>query len=131
MGKWSWAKLKELLIPINNAIEGILILCMSSCKGFSACRMAMQIEDKKYPFFGMVGHNGLPSWPETAIAYATFYHQFNMGKTVKEAVNAMKSSSCNDGFMLITAEQARNLFVTEFSKIDLKDFKKLVNKQNY
>jgi len=34
----TWAKLKDLLIPINESFRGELLLCMSSCEGYSACR---------------------------------------------------------------------------------------------
>ena len=37
----SWRNLREMLKPINAALDGNLLLCMSACHGAAACRMAM------------------------------------------------------------------------------------------
>lgn len=108
--------LKEWLIPINKIFDGNLILCMSSCKGMAACRMAMRIDNNKYPFYGMIGHNGTPTWSDTAIAYATFYHHISKGEKIGQVVKAMRKASGDNEFYTITAQQAKNLFVGEFEK---------------
>lgn len=53
----TWNDLKEWLITINNVLDVYLILCMSSCKGMAACGIVMRIDNNKYPFYGMTGHN--------------------------------------------------------------------------
>lgn len=98
----SWEEIKRLLIPINNALDGALLLCMSSCEGFSAYSMAMAPTDNKYPFFALIGNVGEPTWADTAIAYACFYHLIAKGEKILNAVNAMKIASGNQEFKSIT-----------------------------
>ena len=70
----SWNELRDLLLPINEALSGGLLLCMSSCEGFAACKMAMN-ETRNQPFLGVIGNYGKPTWSDTAIAYASFYQR--------------------------------------------------------
>jgi hypothetical protein len=77
----NWNDLRDLLLPINKALKGALILCMSSCSGFLACTMAMHPEGENHVFFEVVGNTGSPTWSETAVAYAAFYHLLAKGKT--------------------------------------------------
>ena len=114
----TWDELRELLVPINNALENALLLCMSSCEGFSACKMAMRYEER-HPFFGMVSHSGKPTWADTAIAYATFYHLVAKGTAITDAVKAMKIAAGDYGFTSITADQARNFFIDNANKVNL------------
>jgi len=106
----SWDSLKEALLPINKALNNNLLLCMSSCEGFSACRMAMA-EDDISPFFGVVGNSGKPTWSDTAIAYATFYHLIVKGCYLRDAVKAMCESSNDDKFQLITSVEAKKVYL--------------------
>lgn len=65
-----WTELRELLVPINESLGGALLLCMSACKGYSACQMAMQHQDDaKHPYFAMIGNFGQPTWSDTAVSY--------------------------------------------------------------
>ncbi|MFC1675091.1 hypothetical protein ACFL1K_04330 [Candidatus Omnitrophota bacterium] len=102
----SWEKLKELLIPVNKALRGALVICMSSCEGFRGCRMAMT-EGGDFPFFGLIGPKGTPVWSDTAVAFVTFYHLFFKGKSVVEAVKAMRIASGENHFQEILAADAR------------------------
>jgi hypothetical protein len=102
-----WSKLKEELVPINKALGGILILCMSSCEGLAACQMAMSLEDKDPPFLVMVGSSSQPTWSETAVAYLAFYHHLQKGSSAPVAVTAMRAASGNNNFFVNTAEEAR------------------------
>lgn len=106
----TWAELRDLLVPINTVLNGGLVLCMSSCSGYNACRMAMQA-DAESPFFGMVGHTGTPPWSDAAVAFVTFYHRFFKGSPVPDAVKAMAIAAGDNGFREILGTQARQIWV--------------------
>jgi hypothetical protein len=75
----SWAELKDHLRLVNHALGGSLVVCMSSCEGYSGIRMAMHLEEDDLPYFALVGCGAQPTWGETAVAYATLYHQLWRG----------------------------------------------------
>lgn len=104
-----WRQLRELLLPINTFLQGGLVICLSSCSGFAACRMAMESGD--VPFLALVAPRGTPSWGDTAVAYTAFYHRFYNGATPTEAVAAMKSASGNDSFATITGKDVQNIWM--------------------
>lgn len=122
----SWEILRDLLMPINKALNGMLILCMSSCKGFSACRMAMK--EGELPFFGAIGNIGDPTWSDTAIAYLTFYHLLSKGYPVVEAVKSMRSASGDDGFKEILSTKAREIYKEEVKKINIREFEEQITR---
>jgi len=107
----SWNELRELLMPINEALSGMLIVCMSTCEGFSGCRMAKVTEDTLHPFFAIIGNYGKPTWPETAVAFATLYHLIANGHYIVNAVEAMRIASGNNDFMVITAEESKQSYI--------------------
>lgn len=107
----TWAELKEILTPLSEALKGNLLICMSCCSGVAACRMAMDIEDTEAPFFAVIGHPAEPQWPETAVAYATFYHLIAKGRNIDDAVKAMQIASDNYGFQIITAHTAKQAYL--------------------
>lgn len=115
----TWNELKDRLIVLNEYFQNELILCMSSCKGLSACRMAMRIEDDQYPFLGMIGNDESPTWSETAIGFATFYHHLRRGSNINNALNAMKVASGNNRFRVITSDQARKAYLDGINEINL------------
>lgn len=103
----SWDELRELLKPINLALNNGLIVCMSSCHGYAGTRMAMQGHEHAYPFFALIGTGAAPSWPETAIGYSTFYHQLARGEHITDAVEAMRVASGHVAFYVQWATFAR------------------------
>lgn len=105
-----WPDLRNVLIPVNQSLSGVLLLCMSACEGYSACRMAMEL-DGPHPFYAMVGNFGKPTWADTAVAYSSFYHLLSKGKTVPEAVSAMKHASGDDCWAHQTAEESKRGFL--------------------
>lgn len=111
----SWQELRELLVPINVGLQGALLLCMSACKGFSAIQMAMEEGDGPHPYFAMVGHCGTPSWSDTAVSYLCFYHILAKGKTVLEAVAAMRAASGDANWGIETADEIKRGYL-EFIK---------------
>ena len=106
-----WHELRELLLPINKALNGGLIICMSSCSGFSGCRMAMSLDAKLPPFYGLIGPNTTPTWSETAVAFVTFYHLLFNGRTVSQAVEAMCTASGKNDFKVGSGDKARQAWI--------------------
>lgn len=112
-----WSRLKKFFIPINKVLNNTLMLCMSSCEGFSAFKMAMTGGD--IPFVAMIGNSGKPSWSDTAIAFATFYHLISKGYYTQNAVDAMKVASGDNNFSLINGENIRSSFLEAIKKIKI------------
>lgn len=102
-----WNTLREHLRPINQALGGSLIVCMSSCEGYMGVRMAMFPEDPDLPYHALIGSGSQATWAETAVAFATFYHQLCRGEHLSVAVDAMRIASGNQMFWLEHAENTR------------------------
>lgn len=106
-----WGELRELLRPINTALNGSLVVCMSSCEGYMGVRMAMFPSDTELPYLALVGCGGKPTWSDTAIGFATLYHQLCRGEHISTAVDAMRVASGNGAFYLEHAEESRKAFL--------------------
>lgn len=113
-----WRDLKDLLAPINKALNDGLLVCMSSCHGFAGIRMAMHPDDPHLPFFALVGNSQKPTWADTAIAFATFYHLIEKGYSFREAVEAMKKASGSEHFDVMCAADARQSHVEYIRDFD-------------
>ncbi|MEW8232580.1 MAG: hypothetical protein AB2745_19830 [Candidatus Thiodiazotropha endolucinida] len=113
-----WAQLRELVKPVNEALKGSLLICMSSCEGYSGSRMAMTTSEDEYPFFALVGNVGKPTWSETAIGFATFYHLISKGNFIIDSVEAMQVASGNADFYVTTAEQSRQAYLEFIENLD-------------
>ena len=113
-----WPDLKNLLVPLNKALGGGLLVCMSSCHGFAGIRMAMHPDDPDLPFFALVGSTAKPTWSDTAIAFATFYHLVAKGYYFQEAVEAMQKASGDEHFGVLTAAEARQTFLDYMKTFD-------------
>ena len=101
-----------------------MLLCMSSCSGLSACQMAGNFDDKTNIFFAVIGHFGSPTWADTAVAYATFYHLLSKGSRPDEAVDAMKIASGDSDFNLITSKQMQDIRMKMLKEIIEKESQK-------
>jgi hypothetical protein len=120
-----WKGLKESLAPINKAFDGLLLLCMSSCHGFSACRMAMEEDDA--PFAAVIGNSGNPTWSDTAVGYAAFYHLINKGKSFEDAVEGMCKASGDDNFIIISAHNAHQVYMESLQSAEQGKIEATVN----
>lgn len=125
----SWDHLRYLLLPVNASLNNCLLLCMSSCEGYSACRMAMRLNESQHPFFSMVGHSGTPLWSDTAVAFTTLYHLLAKGLNVAQAVEAMRIASGNNGFIFTTAEQSQKDFIEYCQKMDASGMQQRLRQQ--
>lgn len=124
-----WAALKELLTPINKALNGNLIVCMSTCEGYSGSRMAMISEPHDFPFLALVGNGSKPTWPETAVAFSAFYHLLANNRYVADAVDAMRVASGNDRFFLTTAAESRQSYLDFVAKLDASEIREELEEQ--
>lgn len=95
----SWDNLRGLLLPLIRAMQGGLLVCMSSCFGNSGCRMAMYADNEPH-FWALVGNNASPTWADAAIAYVSFYHLFFKGVKINICVESMNIASGDHNFML-------------------------------
>jgi hypothetical protein len=107
----AWPTLRDLLVPINESLGGALLLCMSACEGYSACKMAMQDGDARHPYFAMIGNYGKPTWSDTAVAYLAFYHLLAKGRSVRDAVAAMSAASGDSQWCVETADQSKQMYI--------------------
>lgn len=122
----SWELLRELTIPINKALNGLLLICLSSCEGWNACQMAMT--EKDIPFMAMVGNSSKPTWSDTAIGFSSFYHLLSQGFNVYECVEGMKYASGNNGFTVEHGDKMKQLYLNELNKIKQKQILELLQK---
>jgi len=107
----TWRELGAHFRPINKALGGTLVVCMSSCEGYSGIQMAMDAVDPDLPFLALIGTPQKPTWSETAVAYATFYHQLSRGEHITSAVTAMQVASGNDTFWVQYGEDSRKSYI--------------------
>jgi hypothetical protein len=114
-----WVFLRQLLAPINNALLNSLLVCLSSCEGYSGTKMAMFIEDEGYPFYAIIANAGKPLWSDTAVAYSTFYHLLSKGEFIDKAVNAMRIASGDQTFFVETAEHSRQGYLEYIKKVNV------------
>jgi hypothetical protein len=121
-----WDGLRSLVTPINRQLSGCLVLCMSACDGYSACQMAMRADDSEHPYFALVANYGKPTWSETGVGYAAFYHRLGHGSGIAEAVAAMIAASGNDRWTFETAETTKRSYLDFIAR----DVNVLVAQQN-
>lgn len=114
----TWARLRQMLFPINAALNNSLLVCLSCCEGYSGTRMAMFLEDNRYPFYAIVANSEKPLWADTAVAYSTFYHLIAKGEYIIDAVNAMRVASGNNTFWVETAEQSKKGYINYLININ-------------
>lgn len=95
----SWGNLRILLAPLTNAMQGGLLICMSSCFGSSGCRMAMHGKNDQ-PFWALVGNSGSSQWADSSVAYVTFYHLFFKDVPIEECVKRMRLASGDNNFIV-------------------------------
>lgn len=107
----TWDELRDLLVPLNEHFSGNLLLCMSSCEGFGACRMAMRTGDDPHPYWALFANTGKPVWADTAHAYMTLYHLIAKGKSFADALTAMRAASGDEFWVVETADTSKQHYV--------------------
>lgn len=107
----SWHDLRELLLPLNRAMGGGLLICMSSCFGASGCRMAMY-SDNEPSFWALVGNTRSVPWADAAVGYVTFYHLFFKGVGVEKGVEAMRVASGDSNFIVMSGPSSKASWIS-------------------
>lgn len=125
-----WHELRQLLIPLLRAMNGGLLICMSTCFGSSGCRMAMY-SDNEPPFWALIGNAASPNWPDAAVAYITFYHLFFKGLDVVDCVQIMKNASGDNGFGLHLGEESRTNWLVFWEQYSTKLTEQLQESTGY
>lgn len=115
-----WQQLREILVPINQALGGYLLVCLSSCYGEYGVLMAMH-ENAPLPFSALVGHPESAEWDDSAIAFMTFYHRLFKGASASDAVEAMKLASGDSRFSFTSGQTVQQGFVEHLKKKRLED----------
>lgn len=104
-----WNDLADLLKPLSSLLEGKFILCMSSCKGFSAFEMALTL-DKQLPFFNIVGNTQDVNWDDALVGFTSFYHILKKTMDFSKGIEALKVSSGNKNFDAVSANIVKELY---------------------
>lgn len=112
-----WDELKSVLLPAREIWGGKLTICFSSCKGFSACQMALKEGD--CPFEIVVGSPDDISFSQSIIGYSTFYHLYRQGKDLDGIRKAMNAAS-GARFMWAYSNVIREVYKEEFEKAVLR-----------
>lgn len=116
----TWKTLRDHLVPVNRALQGNLLLCMSTCEGYSGITMAMDADAAaEHAYFALVGNGEAPTWPETAVGFATFYHQMASGYHINDAVEAMCAASANHKFFVEWASKTRQDYIDYVKNLDV------------
>lgn len=103
----TWDQLRYFLHPLFDAMNGGLLVCLSSCHGSHGRRMAMCSETDA-TFWALVTNHGQVSWSDAAVGYISFYHLLFRGLPVEACVSSMKVASGNHEFDCIYGGQVKN-----------------------
>jgi hypothetical protein len=98
----SWKEIESSFIKINDAMEGQLLVNMTSCKGLNAIKIADKINSD--PFFGIIGYvDDLPVDRAKDIN-KLFYSKIAEGKPVDIAISEINTELGIDKLCCISAE---------------------------
>ena len=128
---FTWAQLRGIFIGLNKLLDGGLLLCMSTCEGFSALKMVASKDDA--PFHTVVGPMHGVDWRDSLVAFVTFYHlvitremQPNAAEDAMNSAAGLKPQT----FRAVESQLARN-FHAQREREEMErlfdDFMRLVN----
>lgn len=109
----SWGELFQMLEPLHQARSGQYFLSMSCCKGLNA--LALVMGNLQRPFLGIIGCADEVAWADNVIAFATFYHLSQKGRSASEAVEAMKTASGHHGYRFVAGDHQARVITWTFS----------------
>jgi hypothetical protein len=113
----TWDQLRAKLLPLLRILPNALLICMSSCFGYSGCRLAMYLDNEPH-FWALVGHPDSVNWADAAVAYVTFYHLFFKGEPVTACVEAMKTASGDSRFLLSAGAEAKKSWADHVQRMN-------------
>lgn len=70
-GRLSWDTLRTLFVSFNTALQGRLVLCMSTCYGAAAHQLVKNSTDNA--FYALVGPMARIGWHDGLVAFVAFY----------------------------------------------------------
>ncbi|OKH42916.1 hypothetical protein NIES2101_31890 [Calothrix sp. HK-06] len=105
----TWQDLRYLLSPLVREMGNYLIICMSSCYGFSGCKMAMYF-DNDFTFHSLIGNDNSLYFNDALAAYIVFYHRLFKGDAISDCVAAMNSASGDGNFRHTSSREAQDFF---------------------
>lgn len=107
----SWDDLHSDLAPLLNAMNGGLLICMSSCFGLSGCRMAMNTTTDQ-SFWALVGNSHSVDWSDAAVGYITFYHQFFKSTHLDQCVRIMGEAAGDRNFLHLPGQALKQSWIS-------------------
>jgi hypothetical protein len=131
-----WDELRSILVLINKIMKNRLFLCMSCCKGYSAIQMSMKPDSLDHPCFAFITHTGSPTWSESAIGFASLYHNISKGYTVLEAVTRMNAASGMEEknneskFISVTSEEIRKGYIEYLYELNASEIREGIRESN-
>jgi hypothetical protein len=116
-----WHELYQKIMPIKNISEDSedspdLLICMSSCYGSFAKKMA-EVKPGEIPFDFLVGNIETVEWRDALVAYITFYHLLFKGFNFNKCIESMKAASDNDKFEVYDGEETHLRWIERKQKI--------------
>ena len=98
MGEFiSWGEFRAFLMKINGAMDGQLVVNMTSCEGLHGIKIVDPNQDD-VPFFGLIGPKEKISKPDTTRASEMFYCGQLAGKTIPgvvDEINKFSAETCS------------------------------------
>jgi len=106
-----WSELHTLLSPINQSTAGRLLLSLSACQGMNSIwDLAVTVDPERMPYAALISSMQSPTWSQTAIGYATLYHQMAIGNlNLERSVRAMNVASGHE-FQWKSSHEAHQQF---------------------
>ena len=117
-----WSRLKALLHhwhSLDLSLGGTgLGVCMSSCEGLHARRMAQVDSAGEIPMGWMLGSASKPHYADAALAFAVFYRRYWEGADEAALIAAIRSASGIPDFSFVAGhvEQRNHAQVATFRK---------------
>ncbi len=97
----TWQELYQLLQPINDGLNGALIVCLSSCSGYAATRMSMH---NGRPIGAIASYYSELEWDVGLLGFSTFYFNLFKGAGIEVIRSRMQAATGDDGFAIETGE---------------------------
>jgi hypothetical protein len=107
----TWSNLKEILLTPYPVMGHEPYLCMASCNGINAVKMANIFSTG---FTILIGNVGIVLQADITVAYLAFYNSlFNKKSTFEDAVNAMRMATGDNNYKLIKGEDIKKQKLAE------------------
>ena len=105
-----WPEIREAISDLNDAFDGKLILCVSTCHGIQADQIAMRTDRPDPPFHAMVANSTSVDVGDCERAFLAFYKSVLAGASLEEAVHEMRFASGNNNFVVHNGRETTEPF---------------------